>query len=144
MTDRSVPILFSGEMYHLRFERQDVREIERANAPLMMLLQPGKFGWDTATIILHKGLKRETEDGKLVYAFPQTKEGEDRVFELVQNFTNEFEGIGIGLAVLYGAINGAMVVSGWYQANKKQEGEEKVQEVDPSKNLPRTRRAKKK
>ena len=134
MTDRSVPISIGGEILHLRFERKDIRDIERSHGPLLMLLQPGKFGWDMATIILHKGLKRETETGDLVYAFPQTTAGEDEVFKLVQDFTNQFEGITIGLAILYGAINGGMVTSGWFQAPKKDEEKGEAQVVDPSKN----------
>lgn len=144
MTDRSVPILFGGETYHLRFERQDIREIERAHAPLLMLLQPGKFGWDMATIILHKGLKRETEDGNLVFAFPQTTAGEDEVFKHVQDFTNQFEGIGIGLAILYGAINGAMVASGWFQAPSAEAPAPEREKADPSKNSLKPKRTRKK
>jgi hypothetical protein len=144
MTDRSVPIELGGEIYHLRFERKDIRDIERAHAPLLMLLQPGKFGWDMAAIILHKGLKRETETGDLVYAFPQTTAGEDDVFKLVQDFTNQFQGISVGLAVLYGAINGGMVVSGWFQGHTPDKHEEGSQVVDPSKNSQKPRKTKKK
>jgi hypothetical protein len=87
-----------------------------------------------ASILLHKGLKKETEAGDLVYAFPQTVEGEDKVFTLVQDFTNQFQGIAIGLSVLYGSINGAMVVSGWFQGPDRVE-EKPSAEIDPSKNL---------
>lgn len=145
MTDRSVPIIIGGETLHLRFERKDIRDIERSHGPLLMLLQPGKFGWDMATIILHKGLKRETETGDLVYAFPQTTDGEDKVFTLVQEFTNQFEGISVGLAILYATVNGGMVTSGWFQGPKKEEEKsEDTQVVDPSKNLrkPKGRRKK--
>jgi hypothetical protein len=144
MTDRSVPILFGGDKYHLRFERKDVRDIERIHGPLLMLLQPAKFGWDTAAVILHKGLKKETETGDLVYAFPQTTEGEDLVFKLVQDFTNQFEGIAVGLSVLYGAIQGGMVTSGWFKGPEKEEKKEEAPEVDPSKNSQTHRRKRKK
>jgi hypothetical protein len=145
MTDRSVPIIIGGETLHLRFERKDVRDIERSHGPLLMLLQPGKFGWDMAAILLHKGLKRETETGDLVYAFPQTTDGEDKVFTLVQDFTNQFEGISVGLAILYATINGGMVASGWFQGAKKdEEKSEDTQVVDPSKNLQKPKGKRKK
>lgn len=126
-----------GEKYHLRFERKDVREIERNHAPILTLLQPGRFGWDTAAIFIHKGLKRETESGDLVYALSQNAEGDNKAFEMVQDFTNQFRGVSTGLAFLYGAINGAMITSGWYlspeEKKEPQEGEES-RTVDPSKN----------
>jgi hypothetical protein len=139
MAERSVPIDIGGEKLHLRFERKDVREIERNHAPILMLLQPGRFGWDTAAIFLHKGLKRENEKGEFVYAIPQNAEGDIKAFDLVQEFTGKFRGISTGLAFLYGAINGAMIASGWYlspeEEEKKPEDEGEVRTVDPSKNL---------
>ena len=135
MTDRSVPIEIGGEKYHLRFERNDGRDIERNHAPILVLLQPGRFGWDTTAIFLHKGLKRETEKGELVFALPQTAEGEDKAFELAQTFTNQFKGAALGLSLIYALINQALIVSGWYMAPDETPPKTETKVVDPSKNL---------
>jgi len=139
MVDDAVTVELNGEKYYLRFDRRDGRAIEREHKPILMLMQPGQFGWDAAAIFLYKGLKKQNDDGKYVFAFPQTADGEDMAFEFCQKFTGQFKGVSLGLSMLYAMINKALIVSGWYQdtAEKKPEEETKdqtVQAVDPSKN----------
>ena len=138
MVDEAVPVEVNGEKYHLRFDRRDGRAIEREHRPILMLLQPNQFGWDAAAIFLHKGLKKLTPEGKYVYALPQTSEGEDMAFEFCQKFTGQFKGAATGIALLYGMINKALILSGYYldPEEKKEEktGDSTVQAVDPAKN----------
>jgi len=112
--------------------------IEREhNTTILMLLQPGRFGWDAAAIFLLKGLKRENEKGEFVYALPQNAEGDEKAFEMVQTFTGKFRGINTGIALLYGAINGALIASGWYLSPEEQTAradDKATCVVDPSKN----------
>lgn len=138
MVDEAVPIEVNGEKYYLRFTRREGRAIEREHKPILTLMQPKSFGWDAAAIFFVKGLKRLTEDGKYVNVFPQNAEGDDMAYEFCQKFTGQFKGYMAGIVLLYGMINKALIVSGYYQ-NQEEEKEESgegttAQVVDPSKN----------
>lgn len=127
-----------GERFHLRFSDQDVAAIEQQFKPLAMLFQPSAFGFDVARVFLWKGLKKLQQDGTLIYAFTQDTAGFDDALQKVKQFTGAFPGPVLGLSLIYGSVNKALVVSGWYQdpeAPKEPQKEGEItRKVDPSKN----------
>lgn len=138
MVEESVPVLINGERYSLRFEDGDVMAIEQQFKPIAMMFHPQTFGFDVARIFVWRGLRKTAPDGTLVYAFTQDSAGYDAALKTVKQFTGEFPGPVTGLSILYGSVNKALVVSGWYQetpVKAEETGESKTPEADPSKNL---------
>jgi len=138
MVYESVPVEINGERYSLRFEDGDVMAIEQQFKPIAMMFHPQTFGFDVARVFLWKGLRKTQTDGSLIYAFTQDAVGYDAALQAVQQFTGAFPGPVVGLSVLYGSVNEALIVSGWYREvppATEESGESKTPEVDPSKNL---------
>jgi hypothetical protein len=127
-----------GERYHLQFSDQDATAIEQQFKPIPMLFQPALFGFDVARIFLWKGLKTEQPDGSLIYACTQDTAGFEDALQKVKRFTGSFPGPVLGLSLIFGSVNKALVVSGWYQDPKAPKEEPKegevAQKVDPTKN----------
>ena len=127
-----------GEIFHLRFSDQDVAGIERAYKPIHQMFMPITFGFDMARIFLWKGLKKEQQDGTLIYAFTQDAKGFDDALQGVKKFTGQFNGPAIGLSLLYDSVDAALVASGWYsRPSVKPKESERSQVVDPTKNSQR-------
>ena len=91
MPDRSVPIVMGGKQYHLRFSRADRKAVEMdfGGIGILFLLQRERAGWTTFSSFLHRGLYKETEDGKLIHAFTQDPIGNDQAGALLEEYTSE-------------------------------------------------------
>ena len=138
MVQESVPVEINGERYSLRFEDGDVMAIEQQFRPVAMMFHPQTFGFDTARIFLWRGLRKTAPDGTLTYALSQDIAGYDAALQMVKKFTGQFPGPVVGLSILYGSVNKALIVSGWYQetpVKTEENGESKTPGADPSKNL---------
>jgi hypothetical protein len=149
MVEESVPVEINGERYSLRFEDGDVMAIEQQFRPIAMLFKPEMFGFDVARVFLWKGLKKMQQDGTLTYAFTQDKAGYEEALQMVKKFTGQFTtvtapdkqqipGMVLGLSVLFGMVNKALIISGWYRdPEAPRDPNEKTREIDPSKNSAR-------
>jgi len=131
MVNDSVPIEIGGEKYLLQFTDMDVMSIEQSYRPIHQLFMPIHFGFDMARIFVWKGLKKQQQDGTLIYAFTQDKDGFEKALVEVKKFTGQYNGPAIGLSFIFDLVDAALVASGWYSRAPKVSTTKK--EVDPTK-----------
>ena len=132
MVNDSVPIEIGGEKYLLQFTDMDVMAIEQQFRPIHQMFMPMHFGFDMARIFIWKGLKKQTQDGTLVYAFTQDAKGfGDALIEL-KKFTSYHNGPAMGLSFVYDLVDSALIASGWYSREPKKDTSES-KAVDPEK-----------
>lgn len=122
MPDESYPLGIEDKSYYLRFEDRDVIEIER-QISLFVAFHPSNRTYENAALFMWRGLRTKTESGELAYAIQQGDAGKAAAIAITKEFTRQFPGI-IGIALLYGYIEKALVVAGWF-------GEEKAEEPAP-------------
>jgi len=93
MPDRSVPVEFGGKQYHLRFSHADKKAVEMdfGGIGIIFLLQRERSGSTTFSSFLHRGLYRETEEGKLIHVFTQDPAGNNQAGELLDQYTSEHD-----------------------------------------------------
>ena len=141
MVQDTIPLEIGGEKYLLHFTDQDVSAIETQYKTIAVLFHPVNFGFDLARIFLWKGLKKQQQDGTLIYACTQDAAGFDHALQLVKQFTGQHVGPIVGVRLLYEATDKALIASGWYKppapAEKPKEQGEPARKVDPSKNSQR-------
>jgi hypothetical protein len=91
MPDRSVPIEMGGKQYHLRFSHADKKAVEMdfGGIGIIFLLQRERSGSTTFSSFLHRGLYKETEEGKLIHTFTQDPFGNDQAGALLDEYTSE-------------------------------------------------------
>jgi hypothetical protein len=129
--------------YYLRFEDRDVQEIEHTFS-LFVAFHPVNRTYENASVLLWRGLRLKDDAGNLTYAIQQGPQGKVMAFEKVKEFTRQFTGT-IGMALLYGYFERALVSSGWFGEEKKEPVPVKAGEPEQPKNLvpPMNRRTKK-
>ena len=72
------------------------------------------------------------QDGTLIHAFTQDKDGFEKALTEIKKFTGQHHGPAIGLSFVFDMVDAALVASGWYsRAPKKDTSESKA--VDPEK-----------
>ena len=131
MVNDSVPIEIGGEKYLLQFTDMDVMAIEQSHRPIHQMFMPMNFGFDMARVFVWKGLKKEQQDGTLIYAFTQDAKGYEDTLTEVKKFTSQHNGPAIGLSFIYDMVDAALVASGWYSRTPKVSTTKT--EVDPTK-----------
>lgn len=82
-----------GKQYHLRFSHADKKAVEMdfGGIGIIFLLQRERAGSTTFSSFMHRGLYKETEDGKLVHAFTQDPFGNDQAGALLEEYTSQRE-----------------------------------------------------
>jgi hypothetical protein len=105
------------DIFYLRFEDRDVQEIERTIS-LFVAFHPVNRTYENASMFLWRGLRKKTDAGELEYVIQQNEAGKPAALEKVKEFTRQFEGI-VGIALLYGYIERALVVAGWFGEPKE-------------------------
>lgn len=88
MTTPSVPIVLDKE-YRLRFGQPDLLSIEEKLGPVFSLFQQDKMGFNTARVLVWRGLHNEVDGGALVHVFPLTPKGLEQAGDLVMAYTQE-------------------------------------------------------
>jgi len=115
--DESYPMGIGENTFYLRFEDRDVQEIERMIS-LFVAFHPVNRTYENASILLWRGLRVKDDTGTLTYAIQQGPQGKELALEKVKEFTRQFSGT-IGMALLYGYFERALVSSGWFGEEKK-------------------------
>ena len=131
-----------AETFYLRFEDRDVQEIEHMIS-LFVAFHPVNRTYENASILLWRGLRKKDEGNNLVYAVQQGPPGKVLALEKVKEFTRQFTGT-IGMALLYGYFERALVSGGWFGEEKQEPVPVKAGEPEQPKNLvpPMKRRTK--
>ncbi len=131
MTDRAVPLAL-GEGTCLRFDRADIKAIEQElGVGYSFFTRPGIFGSLNATeAFVWRGLRRETEKGELVHAFPLNEKGKELAGTAVWEYLGQNEA-----APLNDAIVEAFIAAGpWKRRAPEQKAQEQVSEDQQPKN----------
>ena len=142
MPEESYPMGIGAETFYLRFEDRDVQEIEHMIS-LFVAFHPVNRTYENASILLWRGLRKKDDGNSLVYAIQQGPPGKVLALEKVKEFTRQFTGT-IGMALLYGYFERALISSGWFGEEKKEPVPAKAGEPEQPKNLvpPMKRRTK--
>ena len=135
MPDESYPITNGEQLYSLRFEDRDVSQTEET-LPLFVAFHPSNRTYAHAALFMWHGLRKKDEAGELVYTFPQDAQGKALALEWVKTFCQQFVGP-MGMAILYGYLEKALVVAGYFGTSKEDTPEPEPEEANPPKNLPK-------
>jgi hypothetical protein len=123
----SVPIVLDKE-YRLRFGQPDLISIEEKLGPVFSLFTQEKIGFNTARVMVWRGLHNETDNGALVHVFPLTPKGLEQAGDLVMMYTQE---IGTYPELFDKLAPGFMAALGFGRIKNENESSEEVTGKNP-------------